>query len=305
MTDWWGRSLLALLVWPGLIGGSLAGWLLLWLARKLTARVQGRKGPPFCQPFFDFAKLLGKQAVVPGGVNRAFFHGLPLVSVVSSVPALSLIPAPGNRAPSFAGDLILLLYLLEMPAICEVLAGYGSRSLYGQVGAAREALLWLGYNVPLLTAVLVLAARAHSFDLRAVVALPLGPVHLAAAAAFLIALPARLKSNPFSIPNAEQEIVAGPLTEYQRPTARPLRTGARARGGGACGTVHRALCAHHGEPHRGVRVVLRRDERGRDRRHAGCGRDGAAQSAAGVPLLLDVGWPGSAGGAAGRGAVVG
>jgi NADH-quinone oxidoreductase subunit H len=45
-------------------------------------------------------------------------------------------------------------------------------------------------------------------------AAPLGPVHFAAAAAFLFALPARLKRNPFSIPNAEQEIVAGPFTEY-------------------------------------------------------------------------------------------
>lgn len=210
----WLESALALLVWPGLLGGSALAWLFLWIQRKLTARLQGRVGPPFSQPFFDFVKLLGKEPVVPGGVNRRLFGVLPLVAATAATCALGLVPVPGNPMASFPGDLIVLLYLLEVPAVCEVLAGYGSRSLYGQVGAAREAVLWLGYNVPFLAAVVSLAIQAKSLSLCAMAAAPFGPVHLAAAAAFLLALPARLKRNPFSIPNAEQEIVAGPLTEY-------------------------------------------------------------------------------------------
>ncbi len=213
MNAWW-RTGSALLLWPGLIGGAALAWLFLWIQRKLAARLQGRKGPPFYQPFFDFIKLLGKETVTPGGVNRGLLHALPLASVIAATCALALIPVPGNLMPSFAGDLIVVLYLLEMPALCEVLAGYSSRSLYGQVGAAREATLWLGYNLPFLAAVVALAIRAKSLSLRALAATPLGPVHFAAALAFLFALPARLKRNPFSIPNAEQEIVAGPFTEY-------------------------------------------------------------------------------------------
>jgi NADH-quinone oxidoreductase subunit H len=204
----------ALVLWPGLAGGAALAWLFLWAQRKLAARLQGRQGPPFYQPFFDFVKLLGKEAVATAGVSRRLLYGLPMVSVISAVGALGLIPAPGNLMPSFTGDLIVLLYLLEVPALCEVLAGYGSRSLYGQVGSAREAVLWLGYNLPFLAGVVSLAIRARSLTLSTIAALPLGPVHFAAAAAFLFALPARLKRNPFSIPNAEQEIVAGPLTEY-------------------------------------------------------------------------------------------
>lgn len=213
MNGWWGIGS-ALLLWPGLIGGAALAWLFLWIQRKLAARLQGRQGPPFYQPFFDFIKLLGKETVIPGGVNRRLLYGAPMVSAVAATCALALIPLPGNPMPSFAGDLIVLLYLLEMPALCEVLAGYSSRSLYGQVGSAREAILWLGYNLPFLAAVVSLAITAKSLSLRALGAAPLGPVHLAAAAAFLFALPARLKRNPFSIPNAEQEIVAGPFTEY-------------------------------------------------------------------------------------------
>ncbi len=213
MSGWWAFGF-ALLIWPGLIGGAALGWLFGWIQRKLTARLQGRKGPPFYQPFFDFVKLLGKETVVPGGVNRRLLFALPLFSAVAVVGAISLIPVPGNPMPSFAGDLIVLLYLLEIPALCEVLAGYTSRSLYGQVGSARQAILWLAYNLPFLAGVLSLAIQAKSLTLTALVNLPFGPVHLAAVIAFLLALPGHLKRNPFSIPDAEQEIVAGPFTEY-------------------------------------------------------------------------------------------
>lgn len=213
MSGWLAISF-ALLFWPGLMGGAALGWLFAWIQRKLTARLQGRKGPPFYQPFFDFIKLLGKETVAPGGVNRRLLFALPLISAVAAVCALSLIPVPGNPMPSFAGDLIVLMYLLEIPALCEILAGYTSRSLYGQVGSAREAILWLAYNLPFLAAVLSLAIQAKSLTLAALVALPFGPVHLSAVVAFVFALPGHLKRNPFSIPNAEQEIVAGPFTEY-------------------------------------------------------------------------------------------
>ena len=50
----------AVLVWPGILGAGALGFLYLWVARKLMARLQGRKGPPFYQPFFDFVKALGQ-----------------------------------------------------------------------------------------------------------------------------------------------------------------------------------------------------------------------------------------------------
>jgi len=213
MSDWW-RILLAVLVWPGFIGGALLGWLFLWITRKVMARLQGRKGPPFYQPFFDFVKLMGKETIVPGGTNRIIFYGLPLVALISVTIALSLIPIPGNQMPSFNGDLILLIYLLEMPALCDILAGFVTRSLYAQVGATREAILSLGYNLPFLTALIALAIHAKSSSLREIVAVTPGPAIVFVALAFLLSVPARLKSNPFSIANAESEIVAGIHTEY-------------------------------------------------------------------------------------------
>ena len=213
MSDWW-RILFSVLIWPGLLGGALLGWLLLWSTRKIMARLQGRKGPPFYQPFFDFAKLMGKKTILPRGTNRVIFNALPMVSLISVTFALALIPVPGNPMKSFNGNLILLIYLLEMPVLCDILAGFITRSLYAQIGAAREAVLSIGYNLPFLTALIALAVHAKSTNLQVIMAAAPGPAIIFVAMALLLSIPARLRSNPFSIPNAESEIVAGIYTEY-------------------------------------------------------------------------------------------
>ncbi|HTO46088.1 MAG TPA: complex I subunit 1 family protein [Burkholderiales bacterium] len=208
------RVAFALSIWPGMLGATALGLLYLWVARKLTARLQGRRGPPFYQPLFDLVKLLGKRTVVPRDANRGLFYALPVVAVAATALGLVVVPVPGNPVPSFPGDVVLLLFLLEVPVFCDVLAGYVTQSIYGQVSAMREGVLMLGYNVPFLGAVVAMAQHAGSFSLSELHGAPWGAVCAFAAIAFLLAIPARLKSNPFSIPNAEQEIVAGAHIEY-------------------------------------------------------------------------------------------
>ena len=196
MTTMLAHYAFGLLVWPGLLGASALGFLYQWIARKLMARLQGRQGPPFFQPFFDFVKLLGKDTVVPIGANRALFYALPFMSVCAAVLALIIVPVPGNTLRSFPGDIVLLLFLLEVPVLCDVLAGYVTRSIYGQVSAMREAVMSIAYNVPFLAAVIAMAQHVHSFRLADLQAAPFGAVNVLAAIAFLLAIPARLRSNP-------------------------------------------------------------------------------------------------------------
>jgi NADH-quinone oxidoreductase subunit H len=217
MSNWFGQSIFGFLIWPGLLVSSLLGWFLLWFSRKLIAKVQRRFGPPFYQPFFDFVKLMGKHSMIPAGISPVLYFGLPLISLISITLAMALMPLPGGGFLSFSGDLILVLYLMEMPAFCDILAGFATRSIYGQVGSAREAVLVLGYSLPFLGSVIALAMQAGSFRLQDVMVQPFGIVHVFAILAFLLIIPARLKSNPFSIPNAEQEIVAGSHVEYNGP----------------------------------------------------------------------------------------
>jgi NADH-quinone oxidoreductase subunit H len=214
MLNWWLRAILSIVIWPGLLAGAVSGWFLLWMSRKFIAQLQGRQGPPLYQPFFDFWKLVGKKTIIPKGVNRFMFFALPVISLVSVVLALALLPVPGGSAISFEGDLVVLIYLLEMPVLMDILAGYVTRSVYAQVGATREALLSLAYNLPFLSALIALALRLKTFQLSNFSAAPISIATVVVAAALFLALLAQLKVNPFSIPNAEQEIVAGTYIEY-------------------------------------------------------------------------------------------
>jgi NADH-quinone oxidoreductase subunit H len=126
---------------------------------------------------------------------------------------LPVLPARGG----FEGDLILLLALLEVPSMCIIAAGFSSRSIFGEIGSAREAVLSVSYNIVFLLAILSIAAAQHTFSLSALALLPPSFLRYLGITAILVCLPAKLHLNPFSLPNAEQEIYSGPLTEYAGP----------------------------------------------------------------------------------------
>ena len=207
------QALLALLLFPGLLYALPMGWLMLGLERRLRARFQGRLGPPLSQPFYDVVKLLAKSPVPRAPADLRLLTGLPILAFGSVAGALALLPVWAAKT-GFAGDLVLWVSLLEMPPLCLVLAGYASRSIYGEVGATREAIVSIASSVPLLAALLAMAAAAGSLRLTTIAAATPWPVRVPALLAYFICLPVKLRLNPFSIANAEQEILAGPLTEF-------------------------------------------------------------------------------------------
>ena len=108
-------ALARLLIFPGLLFAVPAAWFFLWVERKAVARMQGRIGPPFMQPFFDFIKLLGKSTPPRSGIGGMLMRAWPLIAVSSAAGAVGLLPVlPASGG--FQGDLILLLALLELPS---------------------------------------------------------------------------------------------------------------------------------------------------------------------------------------------
>jgi NADH-quinone oxidoreductase subunit H len=209
-------ALARLLIFPGLLFAVPAAWFFLWVERKAVALMQGRIGPPFMQPFFDFIKLLGKTTPPRNGIGGLLMQAWPLLAVASAAGAVGLLPVLPSSG-GFEGDLILLLALLEVPSMCIIAAGFSSRSLFGAIGSAREAALSVSYNIVFLLAIVSIAASQHTFRLEALAQLPASPMRWVGILAILICLPAKLHLNPFSLPNAEQEIYSGPMTEYAGP----------------------------------------------------------------------------------------
>jgi NADH-quinone oxidoreductase subunit H len=209
-------ALARLLIFPGLLFAVPAAWFFMWVERKAVARMQGRIGPPFMQPFYDFVKLLGKQTPPRSGAGGLLMRAWPLIAVASAAGAVGLLPVLPTSG-GFEGDLILLLALLELPSMCIIAAGFSSRSIFGEIGSAREAVLSVSYNIVFLLAIVSIAASQHTFRLEALAQLPASPLRWLGVLAILVCLPAKLHLNPFSLPNAEQEIYSGPMTEYAGP----------------------------------------------------------------------------------------
>jgi formate hydrogenlyase subunit 4 len=209
-------ALARLLIFPGLLFAVPAAWFILWIERKAVALMQGRVGPPFMQPFFDFVKLLGKETPQRTGIAGIIMKAWPVIAVASAAGAVGLLPVLPSSG-GFEGDLILLLALLELPSMCIIAAGFSSRSIFGEIGSAREAVLSVAYNIVFLLAIVSIAASQHTFRLEALAAIPASPLRWLGVIALLVCLPAKLHLNPFSLPNAEQEIYSGPMIEYAGP----------------------------------------------------------------------------------------
>jgi NADH-quinone oxidoreductase subunit H len=212
-------NLLTFLVFPGgafLLAASLAYE---WVDRKLLAQLQNRIGPRWFQPLADVVKLLGKVEIVPEGVDRRLFIGLPIVGLASAMTAALYVPLAGFRpAFSFPGDLIVTVYLLSVLTLCVGLAGSNSMGRFSLVGATRTLTQLFAYEAPFLLALLGPALSSGSWEIREISAFA-GNRWLVLAQPFgfvvaMIGLMGKLELPPFDAPEAETEIVAGALTDY-------------------------------------------------------------------------------------------
>ena len=215
-------TLLNLLVF-GFLATAVLGLTASWIDRKVTARVQYRVGPPFFQPLVDIVKLLGKETLVPAGSCRTAFLGAPLLGLAGAVTAATLLwmnqlhPETG-----FTGDLIVTIYLLTVPSLSVILGGFASRNPLARLGASREMKLVLSYELPFILAMLVPVVHSGlSIRLGDILAAQreagvfAGTLSgILAMLTALLCVQAKLALVPFDAPEAETEIVHGPLIEY-------------------------------------------------------------------------------------------
>lgn len=213
-------SLLALTIFPGGLFLLANGLLYEWVDRKLVAQLQNRVGPRWFQPLADVFKLFAKEEVVPEGVHRGLFWGLPVAALAAALTAALYVPLAGLQpAASFRGDLIVAVYMLSLLTICLGVAGANTFSRFAIIGATRTLTQLFSYEAPFMLSLLGPVILAGTWQISAINQfaashtwmLLIQPVGFVVA---LVGLMGKLELPPFDAPEAETEIVSGALTEY-------------------------------------------------------------------------------------------
>jgi NADH-quinone oxidoreductase subunit H len=207
------------------------------IERRVVAKIQGRLGPnragPFgmFQPVADAIKMAFKEQIIPAQASKAIYLIAPIISVVVALCAFAVVPIgrawiPGQPSvwDPWIGDInVGLLWILSISSLAVygiVLGGWSSGNRYSLLGALRSAAQMVSYETSLglalsgvlmwagtLSMVGVVQAQRH-LGIWFIAAQPLGFF------LYLIAGVAEVNRAPFDLPEAEQELTAGYLTEY-------------------------------------------------------------------------------------------
>ena len=112
----------------------IIGCLLSGLDRIISARMQGRVGPPLLQPYYDVRKLIDKDDVTVSGVDGTYMT----CALVFTAFAGGIFISGGN--------LLMSAFVITMAALLFIMAAYSSRSPYAELGAGRETLQVMSYE---------------------------------------------------------------------------------------------------------------------------------------------------------------
>ena len=193
-----------------LLLAPLAGALLDGVDRKISARMQGRQGPPLLQPFYDLAKLFSKQMLAVNSVQIFLLLSYLIFLAVSG----SLL---------FAGaDILMCLFILSTADMFLVMAASSDSSPFSTLGAGREMIQIMAYEPMTLLLAVGFYLATGSFQVADIIRQPVSAV--VTMPGFLVGLmftmAIKLRKSPFDLStshHAHQEIVKGLTTEMAGP----------------------------------------------------------------------------------------
>ncbi len=184
------------------LGGILAG-----VDRIITARMQGRVGPPVLQPFYDVLKLMQKETLVVRKSQNLYILFFLIFIIFTG-------------ALFFAGgDLLLFIFALTLAGIFFVLAAYKASSPYSFIGAERELIQMMSYEPIVLLSAVGMYMVTKSFYVCDIVSFHTSLISYMPGIflAFLYVLTIKFRKSPFDLSmshHAHQELVKGITTEF-------------------------------------------------------------------------------------------
>jgi len=202
--------------------------------RRVLARMQARIGPNrsgpqgLLQPVADGIKLIFKEELIPDKADKLIFILAPIMTVVPALIISGVVPWGtsitlfGREISLYLTDINLaVLYILTVTSISIygiTLAGWSSNNKYATLGGLRATAQMISYELALGLSFVGPILIAGSMSLNDIVAAqrsiwfiflqPLGAV------IYGLTVLAEVNRSPFDMPEAEQELTAGYLTEY-------------------------------------------------------------------------------------------
>ena len=199
--------------------------LLIWIERKVAARIQDRIGPNrvgpvgLLQTIADMIKLLSKEDITPTAADRVLYNAAPLVSFASVVLLWAVIPfTPFHYGVDLEIGALYFVAIASFGTLAIMAAGWASNNKYALLGAFRVVALLVSYEVPLVFALLAPVLLAGSMSLVDIVEAQKGMWFVVlsplAFVIFYISSQAETGRAPFDLIEAESELVAGFNIEY-------------------------------------------------------------------------------------------
>jgi NADH-quinone oxidoreductase subunit H len=196
----------------------------IYFERRVISRFQIRIGPnrigPFglFQPVADVIKILIKEDIIPGNVDKIIYILAPAVAVVPSILVFAVIPFQNGAALI---DLnIGILYIVAISSVSTVglvMAGWSSNNKYALISAMRIIAQVVSYEIPMALAILGIVLFSGTLSMNGIVQGQTVPYILLQPLGFVIyflASMAEINRTPFDLLEAEGEIVAGFNIEY-------------------------------------------------------------------------------------------
>lgn len=210
---------------------------LIWLERKVSARIQNRMGPMMTGPkglmngsmwtggllqtAADAIKLLLKELIIPGRADPIPFTVAPILIFAVCVTAFVVIPwGPALAVADLNIGLLYVVSVSSLTVLSIIMAGWASNNKYSLLGGLRSAAQMLSYEIPLLFALLGPILMSGTLSMQGIVQAQrdLGVWFLVPSfmglVIYYIASIAEVNRPPFDIPEAESELVAGYVSEY-------------------------------------------------------------------------------------------